>query len=135
MKIDDTHTAAIMALSASIMAQLRREGRFPARLDEEDYDDILQDGTLAALTLFSRFDPDRGSLRAFMYRAMARAMLDCAWHQAQVGITGHHGALQVWSTDANDADVAALDLPMSDDVAAEIEAFDHVWRSHYIKST
>jgi len=130
VKLDDTHIAAIQALSVSIIAQLRRDGRFPARLDEEDYADISQDGTLAALGLFNRYDPNRGSLRAFMGPAMARAMLACAWAQAQVGITGDHGALQVWSTDDNEAEV---ELPLADDVAAEIEAFDHVWQSHYVR--
>lgn len=134
MKLDDTHIAAIQSLSASIMAQLRRDGRFPARLDEEDYEDISQDGVLVALSLFDRYDPNRGTLRAFMARAMARAMLACAWSQAQVGITGDHGALQVWSTDANESEeVSSFDMPMADDVAAEIEAFDHVWRAHYVR--
>ena len=130
----DSHeqAAAIMSLSSAIMAQLRRDGRFPTRLDEEDYDDILQEGALAAWLLISRYDPDRGSLRAFMGRAVARAMLACAWGQAQAGITGDHDSLQVWSVDGPTDEQTDIDDALSSpDVAEEIEAFDHVWRTRY----
>jgi DNA-directed RNA polymerase specialized sigma24 family protein len=128
-----TEVDGIVRLSESIMAQLRRERRFPTRLDEEDYADILQEGTLSALRLLDRFDPARGSLRAFMSRPMARAMLACAWDQAHCGITGNHDSLPVWSLDDNAPQEGhdAIEQPLADDVADEVEAFDSIWNAHY----
>jgi DNA-directed RNA polymerase specialized sigma subunit len=143
---DSVESLAIMSLAAQLVRQLRLERRFPARLDEEDYNDISQAGVLAALTLFPRYDPSRGSMRAFMARAMVRAMLNCAWAQAQVGITGDHDALQIWSVDGNTDEEFAhepgrelsdqiQEAIASPDVAEEIEAFDHVWQTRYARLT
>ena len=135
---DSVESLAIMSLAAQLVRQLRLDRRFPARMDEEDYDDVSQAGVLAALTLFPRYDPSRGSMRAFMARAMVRAMLNCAWAQAQVGITGNHSALQVFEFDdtpqSDELDNADYSLPKADDPADEIEAFDHVWQTRYCRS-
>jgi hypothetical protein len=136
---DSVESLAIMSLAAQLVRQLRLDRRFPARMDEEDYNDVSQAGVLAALTLFPRYDASRGSMRAFMSRAMVRAMLDCAWAQAQVGITGDHGALQVYEFDdtpqSDELDNADYSLPKADDPADEIEAFDHVWQTRYARLT
>jgi DNA-directed RNA polymerase specialized sigma24 family protein len=122
---------AITRLTAAIIANLRRSGRLPTRLNEEDFDDLSQEGILTCLELLPKFDPARGSLGAYMARPAARAILAAAWQQAQVGITGTPPeGVQVWGeSDGDGTDL--LNTVEDDDVAAEIEAFDYVWHLKY----
>jgi hypothetical protein len=134
-KVDPEHITLVVK---TVLAVMRRNGRLPTRLDEEDMNDLESEGTLTALMVVDRFDPERGSLRAYLDKPVARAILKAAWGIANGGITGDHGALQVWSfTDNTDESEDyessdEMELPASDDVAAEIEAFDHVWHTRYL---
>lgn len=122
----------LTAISKAVLAAIRRDGRLPARLDEEDYNDLVQEGLLAALSCLDRFDPQRGNLRAYLNQPIARAQLKEAWRMASVGITGDHSSLQVWSTsDTTDDEIDVALERYSPDVADEIEAFDHVWQTRY----
>lgn len=138
----------IIALSKAVLAALRRTGRLPVRLDSEDYDDLQSEGVLAALSILDRYDPARGTLRAYLDKPIGRAILKAAWRIANAGITGDHGSLQIFSTDvginAYDHDnntfdnehpwITEVSAAMSHpDVAEEIEAFDHVWKTRYMR--
>lgn len=137
----------IIALSKAVLAALRRTGRLPVRLDDEDYDDLQSEGVVAALAILDRYDPARGTLRAYLDKPIGRAILKAAWRIANAGITGDHGSLQVFSrdTDTNkdfheddsleDHDKMPIDPIIDNDVAAEIEAFDHVWHTRYLRNS
>lgn len=137
-KVDPVH---IIAIVKAVLAALRRSGRLPTRLDEEDYDDLFSEGTAAALMVMATYDPERGSLRAYLDKPISRAIIKESWRIANIGITGDHGSLQVFSTDAhvNDEDTSETDeyeptdMPQQADVAEEVEAFDHVWHSRYAR--
>lgn len=120
----------LLKLSAAVLAALRRDGRLPTRLDEEDYNDLLQEGVLAALQARNGFDAARGSLRTYFRKPILRAQLKAAWQIASVGITGDHHGVQVWREDDDSIDLNAIQI---DDIADEIEAFDFVWETYYKK--
>jgi hypothetical protein len=120
----------LLKLSAAVLAALQRDGRLPARLDEEDYEDLLQEGVLAGLLASDGHDPARGSVRTYLSKPIGRAQLKAAWAMASVGITGHHNGVQVYSHCA-DGMADELDSLQVDDIADEIEAFDFVWHTYY----
>lgn len=136
-KLNPEHVTEIVK---AVLAATKRSGRLPTRLDEEDYEDLLSEGVLAALLVADKYDPDRGTLRTYLDKPVSRAIIKAAWRIANVGITGDHGALQVWSMDDAGAHIddgvpEELDLPQVPDVAEEIEAFDHVWHTRYTRDS
>lgn len=145
-QLSNAEVLALQDAATKVFHNLRRAGRIPARLDEEEHADAIQEGILASLSLMSHFDPSRGSLSRFLARPMERAMLRAAWKSANLGITGDHGGVQVWSlNNENDEGTTAemeeegtdspieFDLPHDStpiglgDPAIELEAFEQVW--------
>jgi len=128
----DVDPALLHKLSVAVLAALRRDGRLPTRLDEEDYEDLAQEGILAALVSIGSFDPSRGNLRTYLSKPIARAQLKAAWRTASVGITGDHRGVPVFTDDEAQSAIEAIQI---DDVADEIEAFDYVWHTHYVRDS
>jgi hypothetical protein len=130
--MSDLSPVILLNLSKAVLAAIQRDGRLPARLDEEDYGDLVQEGILAALENLDNYDPMRGTLRAYLSQPIARAQLTAAWGISSVGMTGNFDAVQVWGIGHNtDDDNDALFGMESPDPADEIEAFDHVWQTYY----
>lgn len=121
----------------AVLAAIRRSGRLPVRLDEEDMYDLESAGTIAALLALDKYDAQRGSLRAYLDKPIARAILKESWRIANSGITGDHGSLQIFSTDdtqegEDESEIVNEPEFVSPDIAAEIEAFDHIWHTKYL---
>lgn len=125
--------AILHNLSTAVLAALRRSGRLPTRLDEEDYDDLIQEGIIAGLQAMHNHDPNRGNVNTFLRKPMERAQLRAAWRIANVGMTGDVTSVQVWSIDGASPEIeAAVESQLVEpDVAEVVEAFDSVWETHY----
>jgi len=144
------NTSELFKLSKAVLAALRRANRIPVRLDEEDYEDLVSEGVLVCLEIIGKYDPARGSLGAYLSKPIQRAQLREAWKVAHVGLTGDCRNIKVWAIDDNEysdepehaenlrhrrAGVTHEELPTEVDVAAEIEAFDYVWKTHYLRDS
>jgi DNA-directed RNA polymerase specialized sigma24 family protein len=122
-----TDAKELYKLANVIVTSLRQSGKLPARMTSEDYNDLLQEGVMAALPMLASFDSARGSLRAYAGKAMARAILSFAWRSATVGITGQHHGIQVWSSDDTEH-LSQVDITdgYDDDPAEVEEAIEHI---------
>lgn len=82
---------------STILTQLRYSGKLPTRLNDEDFHDLHQEGMVAGLAMLPHFDAQRGSMRSYMGRSIARAILAYAWKTSNLGVTGGHDGVQIWS--------------------------------------
>jgi DNA-directed RNA polymerase specialized sigma24 family protein len=120
--MQDSEVEELQRVCKTIFSMLRRAGKIPARLNEEEYEDAIQEGFIEALGAYPRYDASRGSLVTYLYLPVSRAITRYAWKQATLGITGDHDGVQVHSLDTRDYEVDGAEEALDSD--SDIEHID-----------